>query len=325
MKRFQRHLGFILAIAVLSSGCSITKIMLNKQIDGTSKAGIATKRESEPDIAKKALPYALSQYQGLMVLAPWNAKIRLMAAQGFVSYAVGFIAPELWGHEFDESEEVYFTKRKIKDYLTRSHKYARDYLSRVDASLEAALDTPADLEKLLLEAKSHEKLEAFYWVAYTWAQRIGFDTDDVEWIGGLNQVDMIMKRVEAGWPEYEAGGSVLTLAVAACKKGAGFAGPEALKEAKVRFERVFEMFPGYLMARFMYGRWYCTAVGDAKCYYDNLRAVVLGDASSPDGKQLTNNLAKDWARYWLKNPASPFDSSEIPAFEEIEEELEDAE
>lgn len=306
----------------LLSGCSITKIMLDKQIDGTAKAGIATKRESDPDIAKKALPYALSQYQGLMVLAPWNAKIRLMAAQGFVSYAVGFIVPELWGHEFDESDEIYFTKRKTKDYLTRSHKYARDYLSRINAPVAAALDTPKELAELLPKVKDKESLEGLYWVAYTWAQRIGFDTDDVEWIGGLNQVDMIMKQVEAEWPEYDAGGPTLTLAVAACKKGSGFAGPEAIKEAKARFERVFEMFPGYLMARFMYGRWYCTAIGDAQCYYDSLRAVLTGDPSSPDGKQLTNQLAKDWARYWLKNPASPFDASDIPAFEEIEEDEE---
>ncbi|MBR58443.1 MAG: hypothetical protein CMH54_10530 [Myxococcales bacterium] len=312
MNSIRKCLGFVLMTAIIGSGCSITKIMLNKQIDGTQKAGIATKRETDPDIAKRALPYALKQYEGLMVLAPWNAKLRLMAAQGFVSYAYGFIVPELWGHEFDETDEVYYTKRKAKDYLSRAHMYARDYLNRVDSKLAAALDEPNVLAEMLPKVKSRKKLEALYWVAYTWAQRIGFDTDDVEWIGGLQQVDMIMSRVEAAWPDYDAGGAILVLATSACKKGAGFAGGDALKEAEARFQRAMKLNPGYLMVRYMYARWYCTAVGDAKCYFDNLKAVLNGGTREPDGKQLTNVLAQDWARYWIKQGEEFFEPDQIP-------------
>jgi len=306
----------------MTTGC-IKKMLLNGQIKGIKKAGIATKQETDPAIVKGAMPYALKQYEGLMVVADSvgadTALLYRLAAEGFVSYGYGFVAPEMWGREFDDSEEVYFLKRRVKDYLTRAHKYARLFLKSENAKVAAALDTPQELEALLPGATSEGEIDALYWVAYTWAQRIGVDTDDMEWVSNLGTVDMIMQHIEATKPEHEGGGALMTLAVAACKKGAGFSGKEGIAEAKARLERAMKLTPGYMMPQYLYGRWYCQAIGDAKCYVDNLTAVLHADINAYMPKRLTNVLAKDWARYWLIHGGQFFEDYPEIDLEEVEE------
>jgi hypothetical protein len=310
MKSQRATLFLAVAMLLLSTGC-IKKMILNGQIKGIQKAGIATKQETDPAIVKRAMPYALKQYEGLMVVSDAvganTALIYRMAAEGFVSYGYGFVAPEMWGREFDGSEEVHFLKRRVKDYLTRAHKYARLYLESENA-----------------KATDEDEIDALYWVAYTWAQRIGADTDDMEWLSNLGTVDMIMQHIEATAPNHEAGGALMTLAVAACKKGAGFSGKEGIAEAKTRLERAMELTPGYLMPQYLYGRWYCQATGNAKCYVDNLKAVLHADPNGYMPKRLTNMLAKDWARYWLIHGGQFFeDYPEIDLEEEEEDGADD--
>lgn len=79
------------AMLFSAQGCSFTQLTIGATsgiIDGGFKA---LNRETDLQIAAQAIPADLKLLDGLIIEAPDNEKLLLLGAQGYTSYALGFV------------------------------------------------------------------------------------------------------------------------------------------------------------------------------------------------------------------------------------------
>ncbi|MCK5739599.1 hypothetical protein KAH55_10470, partial [bacterium] len=88
------YLFVCVTLGLLLSGCSMQKLTMKAMdpvIDGSMQALFA---ESDLGIARSAIEVDLKLLDGMLVNQPKNRKLLFFAAQGYTSYALGFVEDE---------------------------------------------------------------------------------------------------------------------------------------------------------------------------------------------------------------------------------------
>ena len=82
---------FLLALLVVSPGCSIRKLAVIGLADSLAAAGDSFASDDDPELVRDALPFALKTMESLLVEVPRHGGLLLATCQGFTQYAYGFI------------------------------------------------------------------------------------------------------------------------------------------------------------------------------------------------------------------------------------------
>ena len=86
-----KSLALLLAIAAVSSGCSIKKIAVNKLGDSLADSGTTFASDDDPDLVGEALPFSLKLMEGLLAENPRHRGLLLAASSGFTQYAYVYV------------------------------------------------------------------------------------------------------------------------------------------------------------------------------------------------------------------------------------------
>lgn len=280
-------------------GC--TSAAARMTVDVMWAASPVMQHEDDPVLAEAAVLANLKTFDGLASLLPDNETLLRMAAEAYSSYAFAFLEPRTWAFANPDDPALLQVMARMKSYHMRAVGYAKRLLAEADEDVHAAIDAPLDeLKRVLAEVDDEDTLEALYWVGQTWAMLVQSDTDDLENVAMLENIRVIMQRVAVRMPRYELGMPDIFLGSSQAAMGAGLSGD--LTQAKEQLERGIAVSEGrFLLGRFLYARFYCTAVLDRKCFDAAISEILDADPAALMARRLTNTLVQRWARYWKAN------------------------
>ncbi len=194
-----------LLLLVLISSCSINKMATSMVADAVaSPQGTSVfSSDSDPQLVKDALPFALKMYESLLQSDPENRALLEASAEGFISYANAFIhtpAGMLDYRQLDKQKEM--LKRARNMYLR-----GRDYALR---SLE--VEHPGFREALLagggqeyLQQMGVADLRSLYWAAAGWMGAVSAAGFDMGLLMELPRPVALSARALELQPDYKDG------------------------------------------------------------------------------------------------------------------------
>jgi hypothetical protein len=146
-------------------------------IDGSFESMMA-----EPDlqIARTSLENNLKLIEGLLRSDPANDRLRLLAAQGFFAYGLGFV-------------EDLNPDRAKKLYL-RGRGYANSWLKREVERDLLAITNLREFEAAVADLPD-KALPGIFWLANNWANVVLLSLDDISSVSALPKIEMLMRWV----------------------------------------------------------------------------------------------------------------------------------
>ena len=103
MREKKSYILGLLLILLLSTGCSVQRMAIRSLGGVLDNSMEALYEEKDLELAEQAIASDLKLLEGLIKSDPGNGRLLLLAAQGFASYALGFVEDEsperarVWG------------------------------------------------------------------------------------------------------------------------------------------------------------------------------------------------------------------------------------
>jgi predicted anti-sigma-YlaC factor YlaD len=179
-------------LLILSGGCSIKKLAVNKLGDMLASSGSTFESDEDPELVAAAIPFGLKLYEGLLAESPKHTGLLLAAASGFTELSYAFIdlkAEEAKEESVDKANVLQERARKM--YL-RAHGYAMRGLEVKYPGFGAALDNDA---VTALKRVRKTDVPFLYWAAASLGLAISTSKGSPEMIGQLPLVEMIVNRI----------------------------------------------------------------------------------------------------------------------------------
>lgn len=287
----------MLAIATALSACNLNKLTANATSGMLEFGAVAIDRESDLEFAAGAFPASLKTLETFLISSPKNESLLLLLARGYNSYAFAIIEGELEHTKIHgTTERVDELERRAKIHYLRGREYGFRLLA-APAVQQAAV--AGDLTKLDAELAKLKKEHAagLFWATYGWLSMINLSKDDSDALRGLGAVERMLARVIALDPDYNAGSPLVMQAVYLASRPVVFGGKP--QEAKKFFDRAMASWGDRnLIIPYLYARFYCPQVQDAKLYDSLLERVLTADVAAEPDLRLNNEVARARARFW---------------------------
>ena len=297
-----RRLLLACAFLTFFPGC-LKKLALTSVADSLSSTGSSGfSREEDPELIRDTLPVIIELMQQIHESLPDHRKLSVALARAVTSYGAGFLVEEADRLEDKDVEAARPIRRRAKKLFLRGRAFGLDALDRAVPGTRAALLTgTAEQRSAFLARMKKEDVPALYWTAAAWGLAISGSKDDMELVGQLPQVAMLMKRaleLDEGWDEGSIHEFFITYDAS---QGAGRA------KAKEHFERALELSHGKKLAAYVtYAEAVDVDTQDKKDFTNKLDKVIAFDVETDPDHRLVNVLAQRRAKWLLSRTADLF-------------------
>lgn len=283
------------------SGCSLEQMTIKQTVDVMAEGSVAMDREKDPVFAREALPASLKTFETLLVNDPDNERLLELLAEGYFSYAFGFVEYDLAEAQVEVAPEERIERlqeRAVLHYL-RARDYGFRLLDRPKLE-EAAMQPDLEVVQSQLKKVGREDVPGLFWAAYGWGSAINLSQQDPDLVAGLPVVEAMMERVAELDPTYYDSGVHTFFGVyyASRPKMAG-GSPE---KAKKHFEKAMEQHGDRnLMIPFLYGRYYGAQTQNRELFDRMMKKVAEADLSKHPDRRLNNEIARKRASLWSEH------------------------
>lgn len=279
-----RYFAFIVSLSFLFHGC-ITQLTIGAAsgiIDGGFEA---MNRETDLQIASQAIPADLKLLDGLILKAPDDYDLLLLGAQGYTSYALGFVEDS--------------SKARASLFYIR----ARDYGLRIlfkNADFKKNFSGDITDFKNALNEFGKDDVPAIFWTANAWGSYINLNRDNLDALADLPKVEAMMNFVLKYNESFFYGGAHLFFGTIQASLPAMFGGDTA--SARVHFEKAIQFSDGkFLMIYYYYAKSYAVMVQNKELFESLLHKVINAPENLLPDQNLANEIAKAKAEELLKN------------------------
>jgi len=272
------------AAFLIFSGCSINKFVIG-QTGHILEYGLASMHE-ETDLvfAEVALAGNLKMIEALVKGDPGNPRLLTMAAEGFTSYALGFVEDQ------DAARASGFYLR-ARDYGLRA--------LRTNVRLAKGLDGMLDDLRTALASVGRDQAPALFWTAIAWGNWVNLNKNSPAAIVELPLAMALMERSLALDPTFFHAGAHMFFGVILSSRPRMLGGdPEKGRE---HFEKNIQMTGGhFLMTKVYYAQYYAYQTQDRELFA-RLLGEVHDAADWPPDMSLMNLVAQRKAAVLLEN------------------------
>ncbi|MGC8594494.1 MAG: TRAP transporter TatT component family protein [Candidatus Kryptoniota bacterium] len=267
-----------------ASSCSIVSLTISAT-SGILEGGFeAMNQETDLKLAAAAIPADLKLLDGLILKAPDNEELLLLGAQGYASYALGFV---------EDSSAA----RASEMYLR-----ARDYGLRIlfkNKAFKMSFNGNLDSFQKALSMFGKSDIPAIFWTANAWGSYINLNRDNIEAIADLPKVEAMMGFVLKHDETYFYGGAHLFFGTIEASLPPLFGGDTA--SARRHFERAIQISGGkFLMAYYYYAKTYAVMRQDRDLFRALLKKVVNAPVHILVQQDLANAIAKSKSKALLE-------------------------
>lgn len=234
-------LSVLLLFGVLTPGCSIKRMAVNKLGDALAGGGNTFASDDDPELIKAAVPFSLKLMESLLAESPDHRGLLLATSSGFTQYGYAFVqqdADELEDVDFGAAQELRARARRL--YL-RARNYGLRGLDVQHAAFSEAL--LADPKSAVAKLRKKDVPSA-YWTAVSWAAAISVSKDDPGLIADLPIVEALMDRCLDLDESFDQGAvHSFLISYEMARQGAG---GEPAARARAHFQRAIELSKGRL-------------------------------------------------------------------------------
>lgn len=289
------------AITTCGLGCNLQTFTVRQTAAVFAEGKVAIDRESDPQLAREALPANIKTLESLLVSAPDNERLLRLLTESYYSYAFGFLEMDLMRAKVEggDQEEIEQLTERTVDFYIRARDYGFRLLDR-PAFREAA--TKPNLEKVqsILDETTPEDVPGLFWTAFGWGGAINLAQQDPDMAAALPVVEAIMKRVVELNARYYNSGPHIFLGVSFASKPK-LAGGDP-QTAKSHFEAAMKQHGDRnLMIPFLYGRYYAVQTQNRELFDSMMQKVLQADLSQYPKLRLNNELARRRAAFWQEH------------------------
>ncbi len=225
--------------ALLTTGCSVNRLAINRLGNALAESGTAFASDDDPELIGAAVPFSLKLIEGLLASAPEHRGLLFAAASGFTQYAYAFVEQRADTLEDRDVARAMAERERARRLYLRARDYGLRGLAtrhprfgerlRVDARATVSTATPRDVPLL-------------YWTAAAWGAAISLSKEMPEMVADQPLVEALIDRALALDEGFDAGaihGFLISYEMA--RQGAR--GDPAVR-ARAHFERAVSLSEG---------------------------------------------------------------------------------
>ncbi len=265
--------------AALLAGC-VQSIALSTMGGLLDKGFSAFTEESDLDFAGKALPGNLKLLEVMLKNDPDDARLLLLASQGYSSYALGFLEDD----SIDAARMMYLRGR---DFGLR--------ILRQDPGLAGALDGSVDDLNRVLAGAPQSDVPALFWTAFGWGGYVYLSLTQPDAIADIPRMEAIMNfvaRVDSGY-YFDGADTFLGTLYGSRPKILG--GDPGI--ARQHFEKALRVTKGkFLLTYVYYARSYAVQTQNKELFEELLTRVDTTSLDVLPEYRLANAIAKKKAK-----------------------------
>lgn len=300
MRRF--HTGFLVAALALGQTGCLAKLAANSTARIMNQAAPAMQAFTDPATAEAALPYSITQMEGLLLVIPNNQLLRgnLMRALG--SFGFAFLVDRMEEAEVadDEARIEYYRNRATLAFL-RGKEVGFQALTLEedgDGGASGAYGRGVDAWRAYLQQfDDQEQAGMVFWLGYNWAQHISLNKDNPDVLADLPFAIACFERVFQLDPTFNNYAPYAAMGSYYARTSASLGGEPA--RAREMFETAIARTHGnFLTYKVMMARVYAVMVQDRALFTRLLQEVIDAGDVMPE-QRLANQIAKRRARRYL--------------------------
>jgi len=289
-------LGLLLCgLLLVSSGCSIRKMAVNKVGDLLAAGGSTFTADDDPALVRDALPFALKLMESLLAESPRHAGLLYATASGFTQYAYAFVqqaADEKEAESFAEAETLRARARRL--YL-RARAYGLRGLEARHKGFEQAL---RQQPQAAVQWATKRDVPLLFWTAAAWGAAIALSKDNPDLVADVPVVEALIDRALALDESYDAGAIHTFLITFEMSRRSQAGDPVA--RAKAHFDRAMELAQGRSAAPLVaYAEAVCVQKQDRATFEALLRQALAINPDAYPQQRLANLIAQHRARWLL--------------------------
>ncbi len=273
----------IIMLALAMNGCSMQKLVVRSTGGILDGAFEALMMEGDLPLAQTAIESDLKLLEGLLQADPENKKLLLLAAQGFTSYALGFV----------EDQD---TVRATALYL-RASDYANRWVELTTGIDLLAIQSMDEFEATAKDLPD-KAVPGVFWLANSWGSAIMLNIDDVSLVADLPNVEKLMAYVLDRDEAFYFAGAHLFYCGYYGALPRMFGGD--LGKAKAHIDRQRELTgDGFLLADLFEVKFVALKQFDEERARELLTRICEYDVNQQPAIRLMNRVAQEKAR-WLE-------------------------
>jgi predicted anti-sigma-YlaC factor YlaD len=229
------------------SACSVIKTAAVKNVANTLAApGDTFTSDDDPELVRRAVPFALKLYESLLVSVPKHEPLLLATCSGYTGYAYAFVETDasLLSEETHHDEVTALRNEAVTLYL-RAHDYCLRAMDVAYPGLRKPLsdDPVAALERVTKK----EDVPLLYWTAASWGSAMALRKDP-DLVIDFPVVRALAERALA-LDETWSDGAIHELMLTLDAQGETFGGSEA--GARRHFQRAVEVQHGLMASPYV--------------------------------------------------------------------------
>jgi hypothetical protein len=264
-----------------SIGCS--SLIIKTSLPLLEDQAIVMKKESDPELARLAIPAQLKMLEGFLQSEPDNLDLQLLLAESFCSYSFAFL---------EDADQ----KRAGSWYLR-----GKNYALRVLQNLTGNPDfSKGELKAWGNNLKNLDvtSLPALYWLTQCWGGWLTMNLHNPFAFADISRIEPALKKVLVLDPNFYYAGAHRGLGAFYGSRTKILGGnPE---KAKVNFEKSLSLTKGrFLINSFLFAKTYAVQNQDRALFEKLLNEILEAPDDLFPEEQLANEVAKLKAKVLL--------------------------
>ncbi len=196
--RFNTYCTFLFLIAgvcvLLSSGCSVKKLAVNKLGDALSQStGGTFSSDNDPELIKDALPFALKLMESILAETPEHIPLLISLSKGFTSYSYAYLQMEADYIEDDNLERAQEMRERARNLYLRARNYGLQGLEAAHPGFTNAFFENPNIALSALKQNKEENRNLVQWTISPWAAAISVSKDHPELIADLPFIEAMIE------------------------------------------------------------------------------------------------------------------------------------
>jgi hypothetical protein len=284
-----------LLLVLLSTGCSIRKIAVNKLGNALAGSGATFASDDDPQLIRNAVPFSLKLMESLLAENPRHAPLLLAASRGFTQYAYAFVqedADEMEGRDVAAANVLRARARRL--YLR-----ARDYgLRGLDLKISGFdIALRHDPKMTVTRLRSASSVPLLYWTAASWGAAISASKDDPELLAEQPIVEALIDRALQLDDKFSSG-AIHGFLIAYEPSRQGVRGDSAAR-SRMHFEKAVELSGGKLAAPYISLAETVSVKKQDRAEFQSLlqKALAINPDANPESR--LENLVMQRRARWL--------------------------
>ncbi len=188
-------------LAATSCACSIKRFAINKIGDALASGGSTYESDDDIELVAGALPFSLKLVESLIAESPKHRGLRLVASQGFTSYAYIEVQPKLDAAAVSDYLAAGKLKARARRLYMRGHNQGLTGLEMAHPGFSARLtQEPFEAAAVL----KRQDVPLIYWTAAGLGLAVSTSKDDAAMLARIPEVEALIHRaleLDPGWNE----------------------------------------------------------------------------------------------------------------------------